>query len=851
MDEASPFARITTDYGQSVCWVSSIPIGRNRSDRWVCFSLSAKTLVASDQVHSSTMSSEAPGIFELARWYRKKVRPFLQAEESGRIVELDRDLERLEAREKILDRPMSACFVGGAGIGKSTLINALVAGGEVVVPSGGVGPLTAQALQIAHSTNPSFSAIYHPAARVWALGFALEGVLRRNGMKSNAVTDENDLSSGLDAEVADDAKQLQSSSDGDGKSKIEYLRKQAQLMLMGSQNHDSELTYLVDGIREITGNRRVWGTTLRNEDKIRVGRLREILDTKHTESESIHEVDGTSPSFRRDLHDHAAGFLSPIIKELEVGWNSSLLESNLELIDLPGLGVAGDVYRKVTEKWVRNDAHAVVLVVTHRGVLEADASLLRSSGFLTRLLHSIDDPSADPVSLIVAVVKTDEIANDRWQQDRSKRKSEHLADVMSECRGIVKNQIRDRLIEAWSLEGEDIGQGKVETIERILNGMQIFPVSAMEYRRFVVGDDDDRSFLIQAEQSGVPSLASGLESLAHRHSKLKHDRFSDALNSFHDRLTGILTVIKARWEERVRAKEEAEALQQELAFFLQPLRERFRARQGAYRNFLKETLPQSIELVISNASNTATKAIKAYLRGLKDAHWKTLQAAVTKEGTFHGSRHINLPADFADTFEDPIAEGWSKEILKELRKQTKNFSDDCLAFVDEIVEWARAQGGRVQPRLIEVQREAIAADTKHLATVGKDAVDELRDRVKSSLSSAIEGPIRRRCKAFVARNEHVGTGVKNRILELFNQLAEEAVEAAKVPASKVLQDNYQIVEREIVEAWKSHQDPLGAAGSAIVASHEDSVRRSDAQKRKAIIETVDSILLDRPQSLAT
>jgi putative ribosome biogenesis GTPase RsgA len=46
--------------------------------------------------------------------------------------------------------PFTVCFVGGAGVGKSTLVNALVAGGDTVVTSGGVGPLTAQAIEITH-----------------------------------------------------------------------------------------------------------------------------------------------------------------------------------------------------------------------------------------------------------------------------------------------------------------------------------------------------------------------------------------------------------------------------------------------------------------------------------------------------------------------------------------------------------------------------------------------------------------------------------------------------------------------------------------------------------------------------
>lgn len=797
------------------------------------------------------MTQRKPSTIQLVRWYRHKVRPFLTSEEPGRIQELDREIEKLEQRERVIDKPMSACFVGGSGIGKSTLINALVAGSEIVVPSGGVGPLTAQALQIGYDPTPSFTAVYHPADRVREIRLPLESLLRKTSGNSESPDDEIETTSPNFIEEKDDFPPSEGADDSDKTSKIEHLRKQSQLLITGGQDSEYDLPYLVDSIRDIVGQKRSWGTIEREQDKHRLSRLRAILNTEHSSDSCLYEVDSTSPTFRGELHDHAAGFLAPIIQRLEVWWNSTLLEKGLELIDLPGLGIAGDVYRKVTEQWVRSDAHVIVLVVNHRGVTESDADLLRHTGFLTRLLHSIDDPAADPIRLVIAVVKTDEIAVERYFQakDKSKKKAEHLADVMSECRSAVRSQIRDRLTDVWTSDGDALKEGKAETIVRIVNGLKIFPVSAIEYRKLLTADDEDRSFLQKPEQSGLTDLADGLGEMAAEHLSLKLNRFEEALTSFRDRLASTLNVIKAKWEERTRAKEEAESLQKELDFFLQPLREEFRARQGAYRNFLKETLPGTIERVVLGASNNAKKTIRGYLAKLRDAHWKTLQAAVSREGTFYGSRHINLPSDFAQAFEDPIAEAWSKTILKELRKHTKEFSEDCLSFVDKVVEWAKSKGGRVQPRLIELQRDAIAADTKHLSTVGKEAVDELRDKVKSKLSAAIEGPIRRRCKNFVARKQHVGLGVKSRILELFGELADEAVEAAMAPAQKVLLDNYQIVEQEILEAWKEHQDPLASASNAIVSSHEDSVRRSDAQKRRAVIESVDLILADKPQIL--
>src|SRR5206468_9157634 len=149
--------------------------------------------------------------------------------------------------------------------------------------------------------------------------------------------------------------------------------------------------------------------------------------------------------FLRQLAEHATGFLAPMIRELDVYWESPLLQPGLTLVDLPGVGVAGDVYKTVTRKWIVEKARAVVLVVDNRGVKEPDAELLRRSDVLTRLLFSVDDPKADPAVLVAAVTQLDSPAVDRYFQNQGKKKREHLADVRIETVELVKNQMRQQL----------------------------------------------------------------------------------------------------------------------------------------------------------------------------------------------------------------------------------------------------------------------------------------------------------------------------------------------------------------------------------------------------------------------
>src|SRR5579862_5079603 len=90
-------------------------------------------------------------IARLKEWFDNSARPFLEHHDSEKVVELDQDLDRLLRTDHRASEELAICFLGASGVGKSTLINALVAGEENVLPSGGIGPLTALAMEVRYS----------------------------------------------------------------------------------------------------------------------------------------------------------------------------------------------------------------------------------------------------------------------------------------------------------------------------------------------------------------------------------------------------------------------------------------------------------------------------------------------------------------------------------------------------------------------------------------------------------------------------------------------------------------------------------------------------------------------------
>src|SRR5207253_1809410 len=96
----------------------------------------------------------------------------------------------------------------------------------------------------------------------------------------------------------------------------------------------------------------IWGTTPNSADALRLQRLTEALAAAKDGRRHCCTEDGGRSAFLLDLAEHATGFLAPIIRDIHVYWNSPLLRAGVTLVDLPGVGVAGDMYKEVTRKWI-------------------------------------------------------------------------------------------------------------------------------------------------------------------------------------------------------------------------------------------------------------------------------------------------------------------------------------------------------------------------------------------------------------------------------------------------------------------------------------------------------------------
>jgi predicted GTPase len=797
----------------------------------------------------------------LSAWYQERARPVLEKLAPERLKEFDENSAVVRRLLEAADEAeVAVCFLGAAGVGKSTLLNALVAEQQNILPHGGIGSLTAQATIVRQAEQPYLRVEYFQPTTLRGILLLLE--------KSHAGDNKRSIpSDDVGAELSDeDLRDVEAGlpnmvEDGDAEpavsEKVVAYQRQVRLMIQGDQRGEIDTPYLLDGLRDVLGLRPRWDRRLEPADAARARKLRESLSLAAS-SGGVRELKQSElgqQGFLQEIREHSSGFMAPVIRKLELGWDAEILRDDLVLVDLPGIGVANDEYRRVTHEWIAQRARAIVLVVGARGVTESDADLLRRTGFFNRLLHDGDDPTAPPVTLAVAVVYVDEAATAAWLSERERDRATarkwplHFAEACERAVDMVRGQVAQELQKLGASGGDATRPEREAAMARVLSTLQVHPVSAPQFRAFHVADEENPARIASAEQSRVPGLAHALRELARDHRRRHTERIRTAIENFADPIRTQLALDRASWEQDTRAEQEAEGLRAELEAFLLPRRRELEARQGAFREFLNNGIPEQIDARVAEAALNARVDIARFLGRMNNTHWATLKATVRKGGahTSGSGTHLDLANELTLRFEEPVAVVWSKYILSSLRKRTGELGADYVQIVGEVVDWARGQDARVSRRVVEKLHESLVADTKGLNAVGKEAVDELKKKVRDQLYSKLVDRVRACCDAFIQRRAHEGPGVKQRILEFFkDELAQDVTEIAQPAAKKILLRNYTEVRTEILERFDAYKNPIDRARDALVVSHEEGVRRSDAQKRRKVLGEIDGALASMP-----
>jgi Dynamin family len=407
------------------------------------------------RLHSSWSSSTASTAI-LSAWYRDHARDALVRLGAGIVDELDATSTK--------DGPSLAlpiCVVGVAGVGKSTLLNALLSDRLSLLPQGGVGSFTSTPVRIVHADDPYLAIRRHRDAATRLLT-----ELGREGARASVALQE------------------------------------ARLLVRGGQFDDASAEYLLE-VLEVAAQGRV-SERAAIRDRGRLSVLAGVLADERPDAWKTWSAGLQLPQLRHELEHNAAGFLSPLAAEVELGWTAELL-GGLQLIDLPGLGVANDALDRQTRRWLEV-ARSVLLVVERSGITEGTADALRPV-----LSRWVEDADADWSRLLVAITHLDQIACDRRAREPTEVRrtwQAHFDDLGDAAQQLVRGQLAQQLA-AIGLGGESHRGRRTDIASRI----QIIPVAPLEHRRYHRRDLDERGYLTEEGGGGVPRLRRELVAL--------------------------------------------------------------------------------------------------------------------------------------------------------------------------------------------------------------------------------------------------------------------------------------------------------------------------------------------------
>lgn len=418
----------------------------------------------------------------VVEWYVARARPFLEQVHPQVLLDTDRASTEWSTADGMTPE-VNACFVGPSGVGKSALINALICERFSILPQGGVGPLTATAARIRSCDEPFFGASYHGREYLQWLKDTLA-----TSSPSPPPVDPHPAGS---TQLAD-----------------RFTR----LMAGGGQFVHARRSELIDFLsRCLDDSPSQTASPLIDDHESRASTIRARVGLAHNPHPQMICTAGIElPSFLREVRNHVGGFLAPIASNIEIGWKADLLDAGVVLVDLPGLGIANDEYRGVTEHWLQK-ARTVVLVVDRSGLSESALDILRRNLFFDGLILHAKDPRSMPFSLIIAVTKLDLSADDARNRERSTTgRTVPWIDSYTCCCdaaiSLVRSQLRCELNHFTKVRGECVDQRQMD---ELIAGVRICPVSALEHRRWYDLDPepDERPRITDVNQTGMASLA--------------------------------------------------------------------------------------------------------------------------------------------------------------------------------------------------------------------------------------------------------------------------------------------------------------------------------------------------------
>jgi hypothetical protein len=730
----------------------------------------------------------------LKKWIEESAYPALvqgPLKTEPSITAIPSELARLE-EDLARSRPIPIALVGLTGVGKSTLLNALLE--QEFLPVGVIGSQTAAFVTISYAPEWEVTCEYIEELE-------LLQIFEEAGAE---VDDKNETGSPEARERAE--------------KKVRAL-----------------LTLKDDA-------------PLPSREDLRAGApgyLREIVASR--QRRFIADVD-----WREQLILHAKGRYWPITKTIDVRGPFEMLQSGVVISDLPG---AGDLNRARAHQAAAaiKDAGQVLIAADGRLLQTSLMDQLEGAGRLPHRLF-MNNENVQLILVGTSLDKGLPDPDDDPGQVRElglDPASANVFDVFSAVRSEWTKAVRP-LFAAWlrtkSLEFlPDLSEDeRNQRVDQILTRVVVVPTSAKDWVRYK--RDKKMQVCRVPDDTGLPELRGHINALAdlqiattvgalEQKIELLRESVLDSVERSETALgADIQGIVSAIERSRQRMQEVQDRHVQIVEDLRLSVLDRFRQ--------IRETLGDKIQNAALKMREMGRKQVQTHL---SDLHWQSLRATVNHQGLWvtRNGRQVNLRDAMGGEMTRLVPQAWSRIADDRIRKQIEGAREQILSTLTEFTSGIRSVvdaevaddlSRRTVDRLFEASlgraetkiEQSVKRVTDLLGQTSKDMQQRVDEAVDQSL-----GGVCGDC------SEDAGVGWRlrsvTRIVEGTGEVAEQTEKRCMAIADEV----FERLEKSIVSFCKSAVTEMEKMGENVPDVLKDAVARSrltTPQSQKAVLE---------------
>ena len=726
-------------------------------------------------------SSEFRDYFDhLKRWVNERAFPSLMQgplNADPTVIGIPGELARLED-ELARSRPIPIALVGLTGVGKSTLLNALLE--QEFLPVGVIGAQTAAFVTISYAPQWEVTCEYVDEQELVAI-FA---------DASAEVDEENETGSPEDRERAE-----------------RKLR---------------ALLQLKDDL------------SLPPREELRAGPPQELIDLVRTAQRRFTESD----AWKEELNLHAKGKLWPVTKSIDVRGPFQMLESGIVISDLPG---AGDLNRARVNQAAAaiKDAGQILIATDNRLLQSSLMDQLEGAGRLphrlfrshqnvhvvlvgTSLDKGLPDPDDDPGQV-----------RDLGLDPGTATTSDVFDGVCSGWAKAVLPQfaswLRTKATEFLPDLAEDERNGR---IEQIMGNVSVVATSAKDWVRY----KRNKKMLVcrNPERTGLPELRESINALADHQlattTASLRQKISDLRKTVIESIERSEAAVGADIEGILKAIERSKNKMNEVQERHTQIVDDLRLAVLQRFQQVRETLSDKIENASLKMRDLGRQQVQTHL---SDLHWASLRATVNHQGFWvtRNGRQVNLRDAMGGAMTRLVPQAWSRIADERIGKQMEEakdrvsatltiFTTEIRALVDS--EIADDVSRTTVSRLFDTSLDRAATKIERSAAAVTDLLGQTSKDMQQLVDEAVDSSLSGVC-GYCSSDSGYGWRIRSvtRIVEGTSDVAE----SARKRCNEIADGVFEKLEKAVVGFCRTATSEMAKIGENIPLVLQDAVSR--------------------------